>query len=47
LPAITIVLRFGTALISFVVAASVIVRRVRRWVRRRSPCRPGRRAGPG
>src|SRR5205823_5361699 len=41
LPAITVVLRFGTALISFVLAACVVVRRVRR----RSPRRPRRRAG--
>jgi peptidoglycan/LPS O-acetylase OafA/YrhL len=47
LPAITAILRFGAALISFVVAASVAVRRVRRWVRRRSRCRSGQRASPG
>jgi hypothetical protein len=35
LPPITIVLKFCTVLIGFVAAVSVLVRRIRRWLRRR------------
>jgi hypothetical protein len=35
LPQLTIVLKFCTALIGFVIAAPLLVRRVRRWSHRR------------
>ena len=35
LPQFTIVLKFCTALIGFVIAVPLLVRRVRRWLRRR------------
>jgi len=36
LPEATIALKFLTALVGFIIAASVLARRIRRWTRRRS-----------
>ncbi|GAA3336407.1 hypothetical protein GCM10020358_08460 [Amorphoplanes nipponensis] len=36
LPELTIVVRFGTAVAGFVVTASLLARRIRRWRRRRA-----------
>ncbi|BCJ65637.1 hypothetical protein [Polymorphospora rubra] len=35
LPQLTIILKFSTALIGFVIAVPLLVRRIRRWRRRR------------
>ena len=35
LPLLTITLKFCTALIGFIIAAPLLVRRIRRWYRRR------------